>query len=359
MTMGRISNISSLLLLLAVACGSGNGAGTAKVADAEGVCDGKERPQLDCTSEFAYDQTKIGGGFSVFGVGSLNAGTEQAALRQIDQEVERYVAQARRLCDEYNKCVIDRDTYSTRSENMRRRMERVPALYDELQTASGDEQKRRVLAKAYSEVVPDDHRVELSLSLSVLAKKPDQSDLVPIAEGASLPSGTRVAFALEVSRPAHVYLFQKSPSGEINVLFPDPRITVKNPVPAGQPLRIPQGGASFKLDEKDVGQERVFVVASLEPVNALSQAVAGLQGGGPPPAPLAKLSELEEKPSPHCTTRALSFEEEPLPGGCSRERGLVFEDEPGSAGAPPVSVKARTEAADSLIARVFGFQHAP
>jgi hypothetical protein len=353
MIVKRLSSVLCLLVASAVACGGG------QAPNAPGqVCPGgEERPQLDCSSEFNYDSTKVEGGFAVFGVGSLEAKTEQTALRQIDQETERYAAQARRLCDEYNKCVLDRETYALRSENMRRRMNKVPELYEQLKTTADPQAKRVALAKAYSEFVPEESRVELALSLSVLARKPDQSDLTPIAEGATLPSGTRVAFSVQVSRAAHVYLFQKSPSGELNVLFPDPRITVSNPVPAGQALRIPQGGASFKLDEKDIGVERVFVVASLQPVGALGQAVQNLQGGGAPSASLVKLTKVAE-PAANCgeKTRALSFEED-APEGCSRERGLVFDDEPAAGGGAPASLTARTEAADSLIAREFSFNH--
>ena len=340
-------------MAFALACGGGKQEASTPV----GTCGGEERPQLDCATEFIYDTTKVEGGFSAFGIGSLQAKTEQSALRQIDQETERYVAQAKRLCDEYNKCVIDKETYSMRSENMRRRMSKVPELYEELKTTNDPDQRRKVLAKAYTALVPDDSRVELALSLSVLAKRPDQGDAAPIGEGASLPSGTRVAFAVELSRSAHVYLFQKSPSGELNVLFPDPRITVKNPVPAGEPLRIPQGGASFKLDEKDIGLERVFVVASLEPVSALNQAVQGLQSGGAPSAPLVTLTKVSEPQQSDCQTRALSFEEDAPAAPCLRQRGLSFEEDAPAAGNAQPSLKARTEAADSLIARVFSFQH--
>ncbi len=360
--MNRINALAFCSLLLglnaALACGNGGGGGEAKDPVA---CGGEQRAQLDCTSEFKYDATNVEGGFSAIGLGSLEAKTEQKALRQIDQETERYVAQSRRLCDEYNKCVIDRETYSLRSENLRRRMNRVPELYEGLKAAADPEQKRKALAKAYEELVPDESRVELALSFSVLGRKPDQADTVPLSEGASLPTGSRVAFAIQVSRAAHVYLFQKSQSGEVNVLFPDPRITVQNPIAAGTELRIPQGGASFKLDEKDVGTERVFVVASLEPVTALSQAVAGLQSGSQPAAPLQKLTQIGS--GSDCNTRALSFEEDQPAAGCTRQRGLSFESDDGGksvgASASPASIRAKTEAADTLIARVFTFQHTP
>jgi len=337
------------LTLSLVACGGG----AAKTP--AGSCGGEERPQLDCSNEFNYDATNMQGGFSALGVGSLDAKTEQKALREIDTETQQYIVQSRRLCDEYNKCVVDRETYALRAENLRRRMAKLPELYEGLKSAAADpEQQRKALSKAYHELVPDETRTELKLSLAVVARTPTQTDATTIQEGTKLPSGSRVSFSVNVSRAAYVYLFQKSPKGDLNVLFPDPRITVQNPVPAGQELRIPQGGASFKLDTADIGTERVYVVASLEPQSSLAQAVSGLQGGGAPAGPVAALTRMD-KPAACPKTRALSFEEDQPAGGCSRERGLSFDED--AAPSQPASVTARSEAGDSVIARVFSFEH--
>jgi hypothetical protein len=340
-----VAAISSL-----VGCGGGGDAKTAV-----GACGAEQRPQLDCTSEFNYDATNVKGGFSALNV-SLQAQTEQKALREIDTETQQYIVQARRLCDEYNKCVLDRETYSLRAENMRRRMAKLPELYESVKNATDPDQQRKALSKAYTELVPDESRTELKLSLAVLARTPTQSDPSVVQEGTKLASGSRISFSVQVSRAAHVYLFQKSPSGSLNVLFPDPRITIANPVPAGKELRIPQGGASFKLDANDIGTERVFVVASLEPISSLSQAVSGLQAGSPAGAPVVAVTQIA--PASACPkTRALSFDEDQPAGGCTRERGLSLDDD--SAGAAPSSMTARSEAGDSVIARAFSFEHTP
>ena len=333
---------------------AGCGGGGAK--SATGSCGGESRPQLDCSSEFNYDATNMQGGFSALGIGSLDAKTEQKAMREIDTETQQYIVQSRRLCDEYNKCVVDRETYALRAENLRRRMSKLPELYEGVKNAADPDAQRKALSEAYHQLVPDESRTELKLSLSVLARTPTQSDAAPVLEGAKLPSGSRVSFSLQVSRAAHVYLFQKSPNGTLNVLFPDARITVKNPVPAGQDLRIPQGGASFKLDAADIGTERVFVVASLEPIQSLAQAVSGLSGGAPAGAPVLAVTQISKLPE--CKkTRALSFEDDAPAPGCTRERGLSFDED--ATPAQPSSITARTEAGDSVIARAFSFEHLP
>jgi hypothetical protein len=328
---------------------------------ASATCSGEERPQLNCDSEFKYDGRKLEGGFSVAGIGGANAKTEEAAIRAIDKETEQYAAQSRRLCDEYNKCVVDKSTYATRSENLRRRMSKVPQLFDDVKSATDDDGRRKALGKAYVALVPDDARRELALDFSVEAQKPSESTPRPITPGEKLPTGTRVAFVLRSSKSAYVYLFQKGPDGKVNVLFPDTRIGTSNPVSAGAALRLPPAaGASFKLNDKDLGTERVYLVASLDPVVSLDGAIASAAHGGAPQGALQAVTTASSGPSPGCT-RALELDEGPAPK-CIRSRGLELDEGPApSAGgaAKAVSFRARTEAADSVIVQVFGFEHTP
>lgn len=342
--------IAFVSLLPAAACGGPD------ARSAVPTCNGEERPPLDCSSEFKYDGRKIEGGFSAAGLGGANAKTEEAALRAIDKETEQYVAQSRRLCDEYNKCVVDKATYSTRSENLRRRMSKAPELLDEVKGAKDEDARRKALAKAYVQLVPDESRRELSLDFAVEAQRPGEGAARPIAQGERLGTGTRVAFVVRPSKGAYVYLFQKSPDGKVNVLFPDARIPTKNPLPASAALRLPPGTASFKLNDKDIGTERVYLVASLDPVVSLDGAIEKANGGGAPTGSLAQVTQVaarDDGAKKGCT-RALELDDGPTPT-CVRSRGLELDDEaPASAGA---SFRARTEAADGTIVQVFAFEH--
>jgi hypothetical protein len=346
--------------VLAAACGPSPEAKTSGTK-----CAGEDRPQLNCESEFKYEGRKIEGGFSIAGIGGANAKTDEAALRAIDKETEQYAAQSRRLCDEYNKCVIDREAYSTRAENLRRRMSKVPELYDGVKAATDDDSRKKALAKAYQQLVPDEARRELALEFSVEAQKPTDGGARPIAPGEKLPTGTKVAFVVHPSKSAYVYLFQKGPDGKVNVLFPDTRIGTKNPLPAGGTLRLPTAaGASFKLNDKDIGTERVFIVASLDPVTSLDGAIERAAGGAAPTGALASVTETREAggpasaAAPRGCTRALELDEGSAPAPkCVRSRGLELDEAPASAGAPPASFRARTEAADSVIVQVFAFEH--
>ena len=321
-------------------------------------CDGQPRQPLNCDSEVQYQAIDVKGGFSVLGV-NASGGVEQKALRQIDDQTALYVVEARRLCDEYNKCVLDRDAYATRSENLRRRIAKVPELLDGVKSAPDGEARRVALAKAYRELVPGEARTELRLDFSALAQRPTESTMTPVLPGASIPTGSHIAMEVLVSRPAYIYLFEKSAKGSLDVLFPDPRIAVTNPVPPGVSLRIPQGAASFKLDDKDLGTESVFMVASLRPVDQLAAAVASAKEGQPlssgrPSNGVAQVAALD----PSCRSRGLSLDEQASapPAGCVRSRGLTLDD-PGSSTGSRSSLSTATEAADDTIATVFRFDH--
>ncbi len=330
------------------------GCGSSGEAHTPVNCGSEERVQINCASEFSYEGSQIEGGFSAVGLGDLHAKSDEVALRQIDQQTEQYSAQAKRLCEEYNACVLDKETYATRSENLRRRMSKVPELYDGLKAAPNEEARRKALAQAYQELVPDEERRELSLALAVNATKPGETASTVIGPGTALPTNSRISFSVQVSRPAHVYLFQKSPDGTVNVLFPDARIGVANPIAPGADLRIPTGEQSFRLNEKDIGTERVYVVASLEPLESLAQAAQKAAEGSQPEGQLASVSSIPSN-SGDCNQRALELDEGAP--GCVRSRGLELE--PAPATAPPSSLRARTEAADGVLVQVFGFEHTP
>jgi hypothetical protein len=351
------SSTSAMVLLAVSVLASGCGSPDPKPSGMR--CGGDDRPQLNCESEFKYEGRKIEGGFSIAGIGGANAKTDEAALRAIDKETEQYAAQSRRLCDEYNKCVIDKDAYATRSENLRRRMSKVPELFDAVKGATDDDARRKALGNAYRLLVPDESRRELGLDFSVEAQKPGDGAARAVAAGEKLPSGTKVAFVVRPSKSAYVYLFQKGPDGKVNVIFPDTRIGTKNPLAAGGGLRLPPAaGASFKLNDKDIGTERVFVVASLDPVVSLEGSIAKAAGGAAPTGALASVTDTHEGRSEKGCTRALELDEGPAPK-CLRTRGFEYDEGPsgGGASAQPASFRARTEAADSVIVQVFAFEH--
>lgn len=85
--------------------------------------------------------------------------------------------------------------------------------------------------------------------------------------GSKLKSGERIALSMTLTRPAHVYVLQFFPDGTAGVLFPGPG--EEKPISGMQ--RIPATGW-FELDQ-NVGDENVYVVASVEPLAQVDASV--------------------------------------------------------------------------------------
>ena len=93
----------------------------------------------------------------------------------------------------------------------------------------------------------------------------------------SIATGTNVYFTIRTSEQAHVYLYQETPAGGINVMFPHPQMPMVNPLPAGQDLRIPPKPGFFTLEAEGVGREQVHIVASIEPLAKLETSLGNIK----------------------------------------------------------------------------------
>ena len=177
-----------------------------------------------------------------------------------------------------------------------------------------------------------------------------------VHEGTAVPTDARMFFTVETSAPAYVYMFQTTPSREVTVLFPNPKISASNPLPAKQPSRIPQGGKAFRVNEKDVGTEMVFVVADRKPVAGMESALQKVLAG--------QVVRVDDDPWLKAITTVVSGSDD----SCSRglelvqdtsaevcARGLVLEDDAGGDAGPSLVV--RNDPADDRILRVLQFDH--
>lgn len=80
----------------------------------------------------------------------------------------------------------------------------------------------------------------------------------------TLLSGDQIAMHISVDRPAYVYLLQATADGSTAVVFPAHggwRIS-----PESSPLRVPEQGQWFALDQQK-GREQVILVASSQPLD--------------------------------------------------------------------------------------------
>jgi hypothetical protein len=288
---------------------------------------------IDCDTEIRYDARKVAGKVDAGKFGASGE-TSVAAVRQVDEVVERYLSRWKTMCREYNAGVMDKDEYRSEARALRERMEQLDDLIIKLDRAPDAASYQAALRELYTAVVPPEESRDLELELAVHAQRPGDASFAVVADGAELITGTNVYFTLRTSKAAHVYLYQEDAQGAVTVLFPHPQIPVANPLPAGTEVRIPPSQA-FVVNSKDLGTERVHVAASLAPLGNLQPL---LQAAQPSAAALA------------CGTRGLELA---AAGGCEGTRGLEL---PTGADAGS-SVHSATAPGDDRIVQVFSFQH--
>jgi hypothetical protein len=243
-------------------------------------------------------------------------------------------------------------------------MQLIPTLLEALKGAKSEGERLKLLDQLYRGVVPDEKRVEeVTFRMGMVASLPQDlgGGTYSVQPGGAVPTDAKVHFLVDVSKQAYLYIFQTTPQGEISVLFPHPKIGTSNPLPATTGARIPPNGA-FRVNDKDIGNEKVYVVVSHKPVQNLDAALAKVNSG--------KVSTLSQDqvlqqvatvapPSSGgegCKTRALELDSSS--DGCSRHRGLELDDGgDGNVMGVPAGMQIRTDPGDDLIVTVFPFEH--
>lgn len=293
----------------------------------------------DCDSEIRYDARKVAGRVDA-GKFGVEAETSIAAVREVDQAVERYSSRWRSLCMDYKNGAMTPEEYRTESRSLRERMETLETQLLVLEHAPDAASYQAALKQIYVSMVPREQAVDLKLEFGVLAQKPGEQSFTAVAPNGSIATGTKVYFNLRTTAQAHIYLYQETAAGKINVMFPHPQMPMANPLPAGQELRIPPAPGFFTLEADGVGLEQVHLVASLEPLTQLATSLSKPQ---PSAAELA------------CGARDLSYN----PGtACDDTQARTFGlTEPGTA--PGVSMTAANTAGSRSIHQIFSFQHTP
>ena len=326
-------------------------------------CGGEARQPIDCSSEVAYQGARTQGGFGVMQLASANAKHEELALRRVDEETERFIAMQTRLCRDYNACVLDKDGYQREARAIRDRVSRVPELAQALKNAKGDDERKRILDDLYRGTVRDEYRVEeIVFRMAMTAALPETvgGGEIAVRPGAPVPTKARVAFDLDVSRDAYVYIFQKSPEGGVTVLFPNSRIGTQNPLKANERATIPSGGKRFVVNDKDLGLEHIYVAVSKDPIpnldESLRKAAASDVASIKDDELLGSFAALDAPAADCGKSRGLDLEGgsgTPASGPvCTKARGLEHEDAAGGG-----SFSLRTEPGDSHIVKSFPFEH--
>jgi len=102
---------------------------------------------------------------------------------------------------------------------------------------------------------------------------------VRLQTGAPVEPGDKLSLEIRVSIPTHVYVINEDDQGESYLLFPLPGQKLTNPLPSGQPTRLPgdrDGQSLYWQVTSAGGREHFLIFASPEPVPAFERMFAAL-----------------------------------------------------------------------------------
>jgi hypothetical protein len=313
----------------------------ATVGLAAGLTGCPEPDGPDCDNEIVYNGRKVEGSIDL-GKYGLKIDTGVEAVRAIDKNVERYLARWMTLCKDYKNDAMSRDDYQSEAKQLRDRMSQLEDLTIRLEAAvaaEDTEAMKLILRQLYVGSAEPSAPTDLQLEFAAVADS--GGGFAPVSDGATLKTGDKLYFTVKLSQSAHVYMYQQTPDGEINVLFPHPQMAAANPLPAGTVLRIPPEPGIFTVNDKDIGSERVHVVASLKPMASFASQLQSASKGS--------------APALDCGARGLDYSSGQE---CPSSRGLDF-TEGGGGATQGYTFKAANAAGDDALKHVFTFQHVP
>jgi hypothetical protein len=109
----------------------------------------------------------------------------------------------------------------------------------------------------------------LSFQVNYVYRPGGSGELKPISNGAILHSGDHYKIIFKPDQNCYIYIYQVDSAGQIFQLFPmsefkGVKVSNENPVAKGINHVVPAPDKSFRLD-KQVGKERIYLIASKEP----------------------------------------------------------------------------------------------
>lgn len=355
--------ISALAMLLLASC-AGNTPRQSSGGD-DVVCpDGSANPgktirTVNCSTVVQYDGDEFESALDVQGLAAAGIKNADVALREVSEAANDAQIQFSQTCELYNGCNLTSDEYRQRLDETQAHFRRIREQVSLLEAAQGNpEMLRAAFARLYVATVPESRVAETSLGVEFSLQARQGGQVQVIRDGQTLRTGDEVVFGLRTSKAAHVYIFQKKPTGKIDVLFPNDAISsMRNPIPANQLVRIPPKGQVFTLDDQDLGLETIYIAASTTPLSDLEAALSGVDDTGESKQVAQAMDHLFDEAAPECAeqTRGLDLAEE---SDCGRSRGFApkassrddfFTD--------AASVQAQSAPGDDVVIRAFSFNH--
>jgi hypothetical protein len=194
-----------------------------------------------------------------------DARAELRVIARLDQLHDRWWTE----CEEHRAGALSADAYAQQTAEIRGLVRRLGPASTALAESSSTAAWARAFAELREVLLPGEPGPRTSATVGLIRR----GTRAPVAPGERLVSGDELRFAATLDAPAYLYVFMRSPGGDIKGLFPHRRISVPNPVPAGE-LLVPSRG-SFRVDDQK-GPVEITVVTSTE---ALPQLVQQLERG--------------------------------------------------------------------------------
>lgn len=326
------------------------------------ICDDRRRA-LDCDAEVSYQGIKTEGGVSVLSLGSAQGSFADTALRQCNDKIQAYITTQTRLCREYNACIITGERYHEAAKEASDHLNGVSRLAVAAAGASDARAQIDAASKISAEL---GGQAPLTARLAVQATLPSSvgGGSLVLPANHPLPTNAEAAFRVELPRAANLYLFQVNSAGKVNVLFPHIAVTLHNPLPANSIVRIPQNGLAYRLDDNDLGTERVYILVSVNPLTELEKTLkryaSGEVGEVKQDPGLAELVASDHSKNCGTSTRDLKLVKEAASSsstGCVTSRGMALAPETNSGQGAGYSLETSSVVGGDLILKVFPFLH--
>lgn len=319
---------------------------------------------MDCNTVVQYEGREVNATLDLGQWGKAGLHDAPRVLREIDQAASDAQLQFTQSCRVYNSCQMLSADFNRSLADTQAQFRKLREKLSLLQASGGNPALlREALASAYEVAVPAPKResAALAASLVVQAKDPPDSPARVIRDGDQLRTGAKLVVGIDVNHDAHVYVFQRH-QGRLDVLFPNAALqNLSNPVPAGAVVRIPPDGHVFTLNDKDVGEERLYVAVSLRPLSDLGAALGGGSGTEPAPAQVERaMTSLFDEGKPDCAGRHRGLEVKADDQCSSMTRGLEVTPSAGTGGFDSdASRRLRAAPGDDVILQTLSFRHIP
>lgn len=354
-------------LASAVGCGGSKGPAPSRGGEEVACPDGSANPgvkirTVNCSTVVQFDGDAFEATLEAKEFAKVGVKNVDQVLREVSEAANDAQIQFTQTCELYNSCALTSVEYRERLDEAQAHFRRIREKVSLLEAASGDPRVlRTTLAELYVESVPRETVASRTLAVELSVQARTSSGVGVVHEGDILHSGDQLVFGLKTSQAAHVYVFQRKQGGRLDVLFPQPEITrISNPLPAGQLVRIPPAGQVFTLDDQDLGQETVYVAASLQPLTDLESALQSKTDDGSPQTTAVEsaVTSLFDEGNPECTdqTRGLELRDDPC-GSLTRGLGVSSAEGADDFFSDDASVRARAFPGDDVVLRAFSFQH--